>query len=604
MKKIIIFSIIIFILIVSVGCQDTERKEINALLLVSRNYGLNYFLMRDNFDEYGWSITFAGVRDTITACPPISEQLSIHPIIPEVIVHDIENIENYDCIVIPPGSGNYLPVPNAFGDLLDSEESLKLISNAVEKRIPVYAMCSGVRLLAKADVIKGRKVSGATKFREEYEAAGAIYVGEDHSPVIDGSIITSARGLYNNFVNCQAIATSIEKRQGKGQKKKLSKAIITEEDIEFTEDDVLWAKSYGGVYADGGRALCETKDGGFLITGYTYSHGSGDADILVMKTDSYGNIAWTKSYGGVGSEYGNGCIEIEDGFLIVGYTTSFGAGFKDVYLIKTDKNGNEVWAKTYGGPSWDVGMSVCETNDGALLVCGYTQSYGAGEEDIYIIKVDFNGNELHSKTYGGERSEIGYSVGRTYNGYFIGANTGTYGGGNTDFYFIKTDSKFNELWMKSYGTEGRGHGFDWCNSVFPTSDEGFILTGYSDCSDIQDIHVIKIDKEGNKEWSKTFGNKPFYDYGNAAVEAKDGNYLIVGTTKSIVNNKNIYNNDIFLVELDSKGNVIREKAFGEENYDWGSSLVISKDGNVVILGSTKSYGKGSFDVCLIKVKDY
>ena len=602
MKKIALFSIIISILIVSIGCQDTEKEGVNALLLVSRNYGLNYFLMRDNFDEYGWNITFAGVRDTITACPPVAEQLYIHPIIPDVIFYDIENIENYDCIVIPPGSGNYLPVPNAFGDLLDSEESLELISNAVEKRIPVYAMCSGVRVLARAGVLKGRKVSGAPKFREEYEAAGATYIGGDHPPVIDGSIITSARGLYNNFVNCQAIATLIEKRQGKGQKQKLKKVIITKGDIKFTENDVVWAKIYGGVYADGGKALCETNDGGLLITGYTFSHGSGDADILIIKTDSYGNIVWTKSFGGIGSEYGNGCIEIEDGFLIVGYTTSFGEGSKDVYLIKIDKDGNELWSKTYGGPSWDVGMSVCETEDGGYLICGYTHSYGAGEEDVYLIKIDFNGNELYSKTFGGERFEIGYSVAKTKNGYFIGANTGTYGGGNTDFYVIKTDSECNLLWMKPYGTEGRGYGFDWCNSALPTSDGGFILSGYSDCSDIQDVHVIKIDNEGNKEWSKTFGNKPFYDYGNAAVEDKDGNYIIVGTTKSIVNNKNVYNNDIFLVKLDSKGNVIWEKTFGEADYDWGSSIVASKDGNVVILGSTKSYGKGSFDVLLLKLK--
>lgn len=583
-----------------------ENEGVNALFLVARNYGLNSFLLWDGFEQYGWKFTYAGVLDTIRACPPIDKQLGIPPIIPDILVSEMTDIKDYDCLIIPPASGFYLPVPNPFGDLLESPEALHLIATAAKEGLPVYATCAGVRVLAAADVINGKKVVGAPKFESEYKEAGATFLGKDYPPLIEGNIITSVRGQLNNFANCQAVATVLESRQKTGLKKHSKTKYIVSGEANFASEDIVWAKTYGGLYAEGGRTLCQTNDGGFLLVGYTFSHGSGDADILVIKTTNEGNLVWSKTFGGAATEYGYGCAVIDNSYLITGYTTSFGAGSKDVYVIKLDADGNEIWSKPYGGFSWDVGTSICTNGDGGYFIGGFTHSFGSGEEDVYLIKIDADGKEIWSKTYGGARAELANSVFlNDAGGYTIGATTGTFGDGNSNFYLIKVDANGNKIWTKSYASHRkRGYGFDWCTAIYPKSEGGYFITGYSDCTDIMDAYVIKVDSDGNEIWAKSLGNKPFYDYGNAVCETKDGGCLVAGITKSIVKNaKTNYNNDIYLVKLDTDGNLLWEKTIGGSGSDWASSIFITSEGDAFVLGHSNSYGMGSFDVCLLKVKN-
>jgi len=583
-----------------------ESKGIHALLLVSKNYGLNYFLMRDFFDQFGWKVTHTGVSESITAYPPVHEQLGVHPITPDVSLSAIDSLEEYDCLVIPPGSGNYYPVPNAFGDLLESSAALSLIERAVQEGLAVFTICSGSRVLAAADVLRGKKMVGSPRFVDEYEAAGAIYLGNEQNdtpPVIDGNIVTGARGQYYNIANCQAIATVIESQNKRGGERSSPAEFLHVKPASLETEVLIWAKTYGGSGADGARAVCLCPDKGFLITGYTFSHGAGDADVLVIRTDREGNMLWSRTYGGAGTEYGNGGICLADGYLVAGYTTSFGAGSKDVYLVRLDKDGREVWSKTYGGSSWDVGMAVCTTNDDHYIVCGYTHSFGKGEEDVYLIKTDRSGKEIWSKTYGGERLDMGNSVCLTDNaGFLIGATSGSFSG-NTDFLLIRTDAQGNELWTKSYGAAGpRGHGFDWCNTMIADDEGGALLAGYTDCQDVMDIHVIKTDGEGKEMWSRTLGNKPFYDFGNAIRETVDGDFLVIGTTKSILKNENIYDNDIYLVRMDPQGNIVEEKTLSGSGMDWASSAVPTGNGDYVVAGHTSSSGSGFFDVLLLKLE--
>lgn len=582
-----------------------ESKGVHALLLVSKNYGLNYFLMRDVFDQFGWKVTHTGVLESITACPPVREQLGVHPIIPDVPLPAIDNLDEYDCLIIPPGSGNFYPVANAFGDLLESAEALSLIKSAVEEGLAVFAICSGSRVLAAAEVLRGKKMVGSPRFVNEYEAAGAIYLGNeqnDSPPVIDGNIVTGARGQYYNIANCQAIATVIEGKKKREGKRFSPAEFLHVKSASFVAKDLIWAKTYGGSGADGARAVCLCPDGGFLITGYTFSQGAGDADVLVIRTDNQGNMLWSRTFGGVGTEYGNGGICLADGYLVVGYTTSFGSGSKDVYLVKLNRDGREAWSQTYGGPSWDVGVALCATHDDHYVVCGYTHSFGEGEEDVYLIKTDRSGKEIWSKTYGGKRLDMGNSVCLTdKDGFLVGATSGSFSE-NTDFLLIRTDARGNELWTKSYGAAGsRGHGFDWCNTMISNDGGGALLAGYTDCQDVMDIQVIKTDTEGNERWSRTLGNKPFYDFGNAICEVAEGGFLVLGTTKTIVKNEDIYDNDIYLVRMDPLGNIIEEKILGGSGADWASSVVPTENGDYVVAGHTTSSGNGFFDVLLIRI---
>jgi putative intracellular protease/amidase len=396
LSGILVGGAVLFLIVSSMGCRANRsneevsgKKGIRALYLVSKNYGLNYFLMRDVMDQYGWRVFQTGVLDSIPACPPVTQQLGIQPVLPDIPIMAIENLDEYDCLVIPPGAGNFNPVPDSFKDLLESPDALSLVKKAADTGLPVFAICSGSRVLAAADVVRGKRMVGSPRFVEEYLAAGADYVGNernDHPPVIDGNIITGTRGQYYNLANCEAIASLVEDRQKGRIKGSSRKNFLRAQESSIFSGENGWAKTYGGLYAEGGRAVCCCPDGGYFITGYTFSHGTGDADLLVIKTDNKGNREWHQRLGGPGTEYGNACLCLPDGFLVTGYTTSFGSGGKDVYVIMLDKKGKEVWSKTFGGLSWDVGAAICESGDGNFFICGHTHSFGNGEEDVYLVK--------------------------------------------------------------------------------------------------------------------------------------------------------------------------------------------------------------------------
>lgn len=579
---------------------EVRSKGITVLLLIARNYGLNYFLNKDVFEQFGWNLVHTGALDSIAPCPPVAEQIGLGSIIPDVLASDISKIENYDAVVLMPSAGSYNPVPDPFGDILQNPKTMEIIASAAKKGLVVSAVCAGVRVLAAADVIREKRVVGAPRFQEEYERAGAVFLGKDHPPAIEGNIITGARDLYYSYANCQAVATVIEASQPRGDHKNKGKEpLIVSKVIHWTDDSLVWVKTFGGNESDGGRAVCETEDGGLLVVGYTFSHGTGDADILVVKTNQSGDLNWAKSFGGAGTEYGYGCQTVDDGYVVSGYTTSFGKGSKDVYLLKLDTNGKEVWSKTFGGPSWDVGMAVDGNSKDGYVVCGYTHSFGKGEEDIYVIKTDSLGNEIWSKTYGGERYEYGNSIHLTGDGgCLVGATTGTFGKGNSDFYVLRLDGNGNEIWTRSYGSKGQhGYGFDWCHSLCLVGDGESVLVGQTDSRDIMDAHVVKFDTNGNEVWAQSFGKKPFYDYGHSVGETKRGDYVVCGVTKSIRGD-----NDISLTKLDPSGKVLWEKVYGSAGSDWASSLKMIKDGHCILAGHTESCGQGGSDIILIKAK--
>ncbi|MBI4721675.1 MAG: T9SS type A sorting domain-containing protein [Candidatus Stahlbacteria bacterium] len=155
-----------------------------------------------------------------------------------------------------------------------------------------------------------------------------------------------------------------------------------------------WAKTFGGTGFDGGESVQETKDGGFIITGWTASFGAGQGDVYLIRTDEHGDTLWTRTYGGVKDDEGYSVQETKDGgFIITGFTCSFGAGKEDVYLIRTNSEGDTLWTKTFGGIDSDGGRSVQETNDGGFIIAGYTMSFGAGYGDVYLVRVNEIGVE-------------------------------------------------------------------------------------------------------------------------------------------------------------------------------------------------------------------
>jgi len=360
-----------------------------------------------------------------------------------------------------------------------------------------------------------------------------------------------------------------------------------------------WNQIFGGADLDTAHSVQQTSDDGYIIAGYTRSFGAGDEDVYLIKTDENGNMEWNKTFGGLDCEWGLSVQQTTDeGYIITGSTESFATGIDDydVYLIKTDKNGNEEWSKTFGGIKWDWGRSVQQTSDEGYIIAGLTKL--AGSDDVYLIKTDKNGTTEWSKTLGGIKSEQGYSVQQTTDGgYIITGNTNSFGAGLTDVYLVKTDENGNMEWSKTFG----GTDWDYGYSVQQTTDGGYIIAGetwsFGTGDRRIDVYLIKTDENGTEEWSKIFGGSDS-DFGNSVQQTADGGYIIVGRTWSFGAGRL----DVYLIKIDKNGTEEWNKTFGGSDSDIGRSVQQTDDGGYIIAGDTYSFGAGSADVWLIKVK--
>jgi len=361
---------------------------------------------------------------------------------------------------------------------------------------------------------------------------------------------------------------------------------------------VQWQKTFGGSSYDEGYSVQQTADGGYIIAGYTSSFGAGYRDVYLIKTDPNGNSQWQKIFGGSASDEAYSVQQTADGgYIIVGETRSFGAGGLDVYLIKTDPNGNSQWQRTFGGGNTDVGYSVQQTADGGYIIAGDTSSFGAGLFffDVYLIKADQNGNLQWQKTLGGSNFDCGWSIEQTADGgYIIAGGTESFGDPVGDVYLVKTDPNGNMQWQKALG----GNSFDRGRSVQQTADGGYIIAGVTESfgAGRRDVYLIKTDPNGNSQWEKTFGGSD-WDWAYSVQQTSDGGYIITGETYSFGAGQN----DVYLIKTDPNGDSQWEKAFGGISFETGRSVQQTVDGGYIIAGETYSFGGGRTDVYLIKL---
>jgi hypothetical protein len=364
-----------------------------------------------------------------------------------------------------------------------------------------------------------------------------------------------------------------------------------------------FAKAYGGSGEDYAYSVQQTSDGGFIVTGGTGSFGAGNIDIILLKLDSSGNIVWKKTFGGSGYDAAFSVRQTSDGgFIVAGRTASFGAGGYDLLLLKLDSSGNITWKRTFGGNGGDYDPLIQQTSDGGFIVGGGTESFGAGGRDLLLLKLDSSGSIVWKKTFGGSGDEEVSAVQQTSDGGFIVAgNTNSFGAGGYyygDVLLLRLDSSGNAVWKKTFG--GSSQESVW--SVQQTSDGGFIVPASTESFGVGswDTLTLKLDSSGNIVWKKTFGGGGGYAWGYSGYQTADGGFIVAGMTTAF----GAGGEDILLLKLDSSGNVVWKKTFGgsgEEIAGTRWSVQQTSDGGFIVAGGTASFGAGSRDLLILKL---
>jgi len=412
--------------------------------------------------------------------------------------------------------------------------------------------------------------------------------------------------------------------------------------------EVEWQKTFGGTGDDIARGIIETTDGGYAVIGYTNSI-DGDItdkqlqenDFWVLKLDTDGKIQWQKTYGGSGDDQGRAIIQTFDGgYAITGPSKSADGdgsnneGQHDHWVVKLDAQGNILWEKSHGFSGHDHSRSILQTNDGGYFIGGYldvTASGGLGNETIttkhgvgefWAQKLDATGNLEWRRYFGGTNNDRIFKVLQAHDGNFllIGSSESedfdiNNGNGSYDVWVIKIDTKGNMLWEKSFG----GSGIDNGHSAVKTNDGNYIIAGaaISNDGDISnnkgnsDVWAIKIDDNGNMLWEKSFGGSGFDAAFAIAKSVRSfDSYVIAGNSKSSNGDTTLNNgeNDFWVFKIDNSGKLLFEKSLGGSGLDFAYGVVETSDQKIVVVGETESTDKditsnhGGKDIWIVKIK--
>jgi len=262
----------------------------------------------------------------------------------------------------------------------------------------------------------------------------------------------------------------------------------------------MWSRTYGGKRSDAAYALVETSEGGYALAGYTWSFGeTNNMYIWLVKTDANGNMLWDRTYG---KGRAQALVETSDGgYAIAGVNR----------LVKTDADGNMEWNRTYSG---GTAYSLVQTSDGGYAITGTKNN------DFSLVKIDASGNMEWNRTYGGTNHEQAYSMIKTSDGgYALAGATDSFGAGEDDFWLVKTDEHGNMEWNQTYG----GEDIDRAYSLVETSDGGYAIAG--------GWLLVKTDRYGNTLWYHNYGGTGT-DRFKSLVETSDGGFAIAGYTES------------------------------------------------------------------------
>lgn len=385
---------------------------------------------------------------------------------------------------------------------------------------------------------------------------------------------------------------------------------------------IEWQRCYGGSGIDYPIAIKNDGNGGYVAIGFTSSTNGdvtgnhGGMDFWVLKLAPDGTIQWQKALGGSNDDYGYSiALTFDGGYIVTGTTWSTNGdvsgnhGDRDVWVVKLDATGNIQWQKTFGGSSWEHARDIELTNDGGYIVVGVANSNNGdvtsnhGQGDVWIVKLDGVGNIEWQKTFGGSSFDDGYSVAQTHdNGYILAAVTSSTDGdmvdshGGMDTFIVKLNSLGAVEWQKTIGGSGDDRPFS-LQAVKDNSNE-YVFVGSSASANgdvignhgYQDYWIVRLDTDGNIVWQNSIGDSGT-QYARDFYQTTDGGYILNGVTYTINGlSLDASNNDgSWVVKLDSTGNMQWQKILGGTQGDDGSCVIQTPDGGYIVGSETQSF---------------
>jgi len=354
-------------------------------------------------------------------------------------------------------------------------------------------------------------------------------------------------------------------------------------------------QTYGGERNEVGNDLVVLDDG-ILVVGYTDSFGEGQKDAYVIKVDKFGNKIFSNAFGGRSNDEIKSVVTTRNGFMLAGATSSFGNRTQSLYMAKITQNGGLLWQKGYYSDKDDyyTANDIVKISDTNFLLAGtedHVKFFNA-EVNMYLNAIDSDGVKNGIKRYGGEDRERANSIISVSDGYLIAGSTDTWGAGGEDAYIVKIDKDGNRIWHNAFGFEYD----EVANQIIETKDGGYLFVGTtdSDHKNQKNIYAVKIDKNGNKVWDGNYGTRE-NDEGFGVVESDDG-YMLAGYTKGTKN----YDSDVYLIKLNKSGAALWTKMYGGKKEERANAIAKTKDGYIITGYSTSGNGY-SKDLYLLSV---
>lgn len=359
---------------------------------------------------------------------------------------------------------------------------------------------------------------------------------------------------------------------------------------------VAFHQIYGGEALDEATDVIQTADEGYAVVGTTSSFNAQGKDLFLMRVDVFGKILWTKTYGGLGDEEAASLLQTRDGgFVLTGSTNSNGQGKTDLYLLKTDKNGNLEWSQTIGGSENEANASIIEAYEGGYLLLGSTNSFGSGGQDFYLVKTSVSGTVEWTRTYGGSGDEVAAEVVNSGDGGYVlaGAVNGGMGAGGSDAYLVKTNSAGELLWSKTYGRQQNEN----CNAIVKNDQGEFWIAGQENefGPATGNAYLAAIDATGTLSWAKGFGTTGA-EAGLEMALSSDGGCILAGTSARFGESSG----NTIVLKIDFTGDTLWTRSFGGNGWDVPAGVLQTADGGYIVCGTTTGFGSAGKDVYLLK----